>query len=390
MPKFTKARGKGKASKPSPDFPLWPHPSGRWCKKVRGRAYYFGKVTDDPNGEAALQRWLDVKDDLLAGRTPRPNSDTLTVADLCNHFLTHKKGLMDSDELAPRTFQRYHANCRLLVDMFGKRRSVDDLTARDFQDLRATMTERWGPVAVANEIQMSRSVFRYGYDAGLLDKPMRFGPGFKKPSAKTIRQARAANGPRVFTPVEIHSALEHAGPNMRAMILLALNGGLGNTDLGLLPISAVDLEAGWLDYPRSKTAIPRRIPLWPETVKAIQAALAARPEPKSPQDGGLLFIGRRGQNYIGNHKGHRVTAEWKRIADKAGIEGRTFYDARRTFQTVGEGSRDLVAVQSIMGHAPASGDMSAVYRQRVDDDRLRAVTDHVRTWLFGEEDKTER
>ena len=37
-----------------------------------------------------------------------------------------------------------------------------------------------------------------------------------------------------------------------------------------------------------------------------------------------------------------------------------------------------------MGHAGASNDMSAVYRQRVDDERLLAVTNHVRKWLFGE------
>ena len=244
------------------------------------------------------------------------------------------------------------------------------------------MTDRWGPIAVANEIQMTRSVFRFGYDAGLIDKPVRFGPMFRKPSAKTIRQARAANGPRMFTPEEIHLALDHAGTNMRAMLLLAVNAGLGNTDLALMPVSAVDVETGWLNYPRAKTAIPRRIPLWCETVKAIRAVLATRPEPKSPADGELLFIGPRGESYVGKHRGYRVTAEWQRVADKAGIKGRTFYDARRTFQTVGEGARDLVAVQSIMGHAPASGDMSAIYRQRVDHARLQTVVDHVPRWLW--------
>lgn len=66
----------------------------------------------------------------------------------------------------------------------------------------------------------------------------------------------------------------------------------------------------------------------------------------------------------------------------AKIEGRTFYDLRRTFQTIAEGSRDLPAVQSIMGHAAGSDDMSAIYRQNVDDERLKAVTDHVHRWLF--------
>lgn len=231
---------------------------------------------------------------------------------------------------------------------------------------------------------MTRSVFRFGYEAALIDKPVRFGPGFKKPSAKVLRQTRAAAGPRMFTPTEIRKALDHATTNGRAMFLLAINGGLGNTDLGELPVKAIDLETGWLDWPRPKTAIPRKIPLWPETTEAIKVVLANRQEPKDPADSSLLFIGARGKGYAGKHRGYRVHQEVKRILDKAGIEGRTFYDLRRTFQTIGEGAHDLVAVRSIMGHAPASGDMSAVYRQRVEDPRLLAVTDYVRSWLFGE------
>jgi len=48
-------------------------------------------VADDPNGQAALDKWLAQKDDLLAGRTPRPASDGLTVRDLANRFLTTKR-----------------------------------------------------------------------------------------------------------------------------------------------------------------------------------------------------------------------------------------------------------------------------------------------------------
>ena len=37
---------------------------------------------------------------------------------------------------------------------------------------------------------------------------------------------------------------------MRAMILLGINGGFGNADCGTLPLTAVDLERGLIDYPR--------------------------------------------------------------------------------------------------------------------------------------------
>jgi len=35
-----------------------------------------------------------------------------------------------------------------------------------------------------------------------------------------------------------------------------------------------------------------------------------------------------------------------------------------------------------MGHVPQG--MGAYYRERISDDRLRRVTDHVRGWLFAE------
>jgi hypothetical protein len=46
---------------------------------------------------------------------------------------------------------------------------------------------------------------------------------------------------------------------------------------------------------------------------------------------------------------------------------------------------DFIAVRTLMGHT-FSGDISARYRERVSDDRLRKVTEHIRFWLFGVRD----
>jgi hypothetical protein len=59
------------------------------------------------------------------------------------------------------------------------------------------------------------------------------------------------------------------------------------------------------------------------------------------------------------------------------------YGLRRTFETIGGESRDQVAVDVIMGHA--RGDMASVYRERISDERLRAVVEHVRQWLFSKQ-----
>jgi len=84
--------------KPREDFPLYPHRNGRWAERVHGQIKYFGKCADDPNGEAALNRWLDQKDDLLAGRTPRAGRQGTTVGELCDRFLQAKDIHFGDDE----------------------------------------------------------------------------------------------------------------------------------------------------------------------------------------------------------------------------------------------------------------------------------------------------
>ena len=159
MPQLTTLK---KPNKPRADFPLFPHTVGQWAKKIRGRMHYFGKWSNDPKGEAALKKYLDEKEDLQAGREPRAKAllDGPTVADLANHFLTFKKGLLASGEIADRTFQEYFSVCHRLVTAFGKTRPIADLVGDDFQRLRERMARDWGPVRVGNEIQRVRSVFK--------------------------------------------------------------------------------------------------------------------------------------------------------------------------------------------------------------------------------------
>ena len=58
-----------KPAKPYRDFPLTANGNGQWSEKIRGRVYYFGPWADP---DAALERYLEVKDDLHPGRRPRP------------------------------------------------------------------------------------------------------------------------------------------------------------------------------------------------------------------------------------------------------------------------------------------------------------------------------
>src|SRR5262245_40163334 len=160
-----------KPSKPYPDFPLTAHPTGYWCKKIRGKIHYFGPWAD-PDG--ALARYLERKDDLHAGRTPRTDPAALAVKDAATAFLNAKAALVDSGELSPHTFAGYKRAADELVAHTGKARLVADLRSADFAALRNRMTAKWGPATLGVMVVCVRAVFKHAFDSGLIDSPVRF------------------------------------------------------------------------------------------------------------------------------------------------------------------------------------------------------------------------
>lgn len=142
--------------KPHKDFPLTPHPTGRWCKKVRGKLEFFGKW-DDP--QAALEKWLAQKDDLLAGRKPRPATGGGTeLGHVINLFLNYKRHLVETGELSHATWRDYKRVGERLVRTFGRTRLLEDLRPDDFERLRVSIAKKssggtgFGPVAISKFI----------------------------------------------------------------------------------------------------------------------------------------------------------------------------------------------------------------------------------------------
>jgi hypothetical protein len=87
--------------KPYPDFPMTPHAGGKWVKKIRGKLHYFGRwgrMRDgkmerlpDDGWQEALKLFKAQWPDLKEGHKPRGVKDgQLTLAELCNRFLTAK------------------------------------------------------------------------------------------------------------------------------------------------------------------------------------------------------------------------------------------------------------------------------------------------------------
>ncbi|HMC65765.1 MAG TPA: tyrosine-type recombinase/integrase [Gemmataceae bacterium] len=396
--------------KPYPEFPLTPHPSGQWCKRIKTphgwKMFYFGPLAD---WSGALERLKAEIDDLKLGRTPAArDKDGLRLLELLNRFLHFKRGLVATGELTMRSWYDYHQTGERLLKVFGKDCLVENLAPADFEKLRADYGTTWGPVRIGNEINRARMVFRYGFENALLDKPVKFGPGFQRPSRKVLRKVRAKarhkDGARMFTAEELRKIIDAAPQPMKSMVLLGINGGLNNMDVATLPLSALDLNRGIIDFPRAKTGTERRIPLWVESVQAIREWLAIRPEPKNPGDAHLVFLTKQRRpwyrlgRFVTEASGaeivkgidNPVAKSFRVLLDNLGINGRrNFLALRHGFRTVARGARDREAIDFIMGHSDES--MAAHYiEDGLPEERLRVVTEFVRQWLFASERQSGR
>ena len=244
-------------------------------------------------------------------------------------------------------------------------------------------------------INRIRGIFKFGTEQRLLKQRMEFGQGFKRPSAKKLRQEKQAGGrknKKLFTRDEVLRLLEAADPQLKAMILLAVNTGLGNNDVALLRHGHIDGD--WLDYPRPKTATDRRAKLWPETLQAIEAI--DRRQPRDPKHADLVFLTRTGRPWVHSREKepgkvettvytNAVALRFGKLLRDLNINGRRglgFYGLRHTYRTVADGALDQPAIALTMGHVDSS--MAGQYREEIADERLERVSAHVHDWLFGE------
>ncbi len=364
-------------------FPLFIHKGkGYWCKTVLGKHKYFGRVDDDPKGQKALKRWLREKEWLLAGLEP-PTEDSdgvVTVKTLCNAFMASKEAVLNAGDLAQRTYDELLGTCKLFMAVVPSSTPAKVIGPVHFAKVLAAINRKCAsPNTRGKFVGQIKSLFKAAYETGLLERPVNFGLSFSKPKQKAYRKHENAKGDQTFNAEQIKLLLGHADVNATAMIFLGLNGGFLNTELAELPRSVI--KGDYLEWPRAKTCTYRRVKLWQETKAAIDAAIKA-----GPVDGELVFYRSKTRDFSDTQRnGRHIGRLFEKALDAAKIEGHSFRDLRYTFQTVAEEAPNLdpPAIRLVMGHTDSFSDMASRYRQRISDERLCAVCDHVQTWLFG-------
>ena len=370
-----------KPAKPWPTFPLTPHARGQWVKKIHGKLHWFGPWED---ADGAHQRYLAKAKSLHAGESPPADPAFASVKEIANRFLALKLAESNEGKIVKSWYAAYFQAAERFTRFVGASTLVSELTPDHFAGFLASR----GGEGVNKTVQCIRALFNHATGEGWC-KPVYMGKRFKKESRGAHRSGWRK---KLFTGAECQIMLDKAPDALRAMILLALNGGMGQSDVATLRVGDVDFAGKVIDYHRQKTGVARVVPLWPETVKAI------RPFAKGKSDGDLIFVTELGNAWVREQPSIKspgkvttvdsVSLQFAKLMKKTRIwpdeksDGRAFYTLRRTFRTVADAQGDQRAIDLIMGHAPIAADMGAVYVQQIDRTRLDAVVNHVQASLL--------
>ena len=86
----------------SDKFPLTLHPTGQFCKKIRGKLYYFGN-----DKKQALQKYYRLASDLhfdTLHSSQVHSKDGITLKGLCNLYLENQLSRMQAKDLTTRYY----------------------------------------------------------------------------------------------------------------------------------------------------------------------------------------------------------------------------------------------------------------------------------------------
>ncbi len=350
----------------SDKFPLTLHPTGQYCKKIKGKLYYFGN-----DKKVALQKYLEQAAYLHTGRGAKPKSNNnLSLKTLCNLYLDHQESRAAIGEIKVRHLNDQTSILRNFVKFIGSNRFVSDISTIDLQNYRRKLI-KMGKAAhtINNVIATVKAMYNWAMDNEVIDSI---------PNLKAIKKVATPKVERpTFSMPQIQKLLHKASIQMRAMIWLGLNCGFGCTDCAELHWDNLDLKNSRVRFPRGKTGIDRNLPLWPETVMALKQVSKL---------GKLVFYTSRGNPWvrtiqsIDKHSNQKYTKDdavsknFSKLLKKAAIKtkkGVGFYTLRRTAATLTAKSGDPFAVQRLLGHANLK--MATTYVQDVSEQTDRAI-----------------
>ena len=300
----------------------------------------------------------------------KSTGDDMTLKQLCDMYLKYQYSKLQANDLTANHHNEQIGSLKKLMAFIGPNIQINNISTLDLQNYKRRIQKSHVSVCRLNlHISIMKALFHWARKNDILENI---------PNIDAISRGKIVYQERLtFDSEQIKELLSVADVKMRAMIWLGLNCGFGCTDCSELKWTDLDLINARVKLPRRKTGISRDLPLWPETVAALE---------KIPRTGKLVFCTSRGNPYIqtlvkpdGNGNGkyttlNSITTKFSRLIKKSGLDvpkGTGFYTLRRTAATIAARSGDPFAVQRLLGHADLQ--MATRYVQDVSKQTDRVI-----------------
>lgn len=127
----------------SDKFPLTRHPTGQYCKKIRGRMYYFGF-----DKQQALERYLDQATYLHGGQNLIYDSSNgnMSLIELCDLYLQYQHSKVLANNLSPKHHNDQISSLNKLMSFLGQSRKIKNISTLDLQNYKRKLQSTYGSV----------------------------------------------------------------------------------------------------------------------------------------------------------------------------------------------------------------------------------------------------
>lgn len=252
----------------------------------------------------------------------RSEAEATLVKDVLQRFAT---------EVLPtkRSEQSDRSRIKTLIDAFGDYR-LASLTATQVAKFRDQRLQVVGPQSVIHEISLLNRVLK----AATMDWGIALPGGL--PTAQVRKPAKPRGRDRRVTESEIDKILAATGsPELRTIVILAVETGMRRNELASLVWEEIDLKKQTAHLPKTKTDVPRTVPLSKIAVSALQA------------------LGRKQSGRIFTLQAESMSQAFERACEehRANISGVRFHDLRHEATSrLFEKGLNVMEVAAVTGH----------------------------------------
>lgn len=295
---------------------------GQYHVQIRKRGY--PTQTKTFTKEADARRWATIIESEMERGVfvSRTEAEATLVKDVLQRFAT---------EILPtkRSEQSDKSRIKTLTEAFGDYRlaSLNSTQVARFRDQRLKVV---GPQSVIHEINLLNRVLK----TATMDWGIALPGGL--PTAQVRKPAKPRGRDRRVTEEEITKITENTeSTELRTIITLAVETGMRRSELASLTWKETDLKKQTVYLPKTKTDVPRTVPLSRVAVNALQV------------------LGVKHEGKIFNLQAESMSQAFERACEphRANISGVRFHDLRHEATSrLFEKGLNVMEVAAITGH----------------------------------------